>query len=98
MADIDLSGLSAAVHRRENPIEHLSNDDIRAVAYALKNAAQTQLALWRLAVDAQQVSDTEPYLLAMQELARSTFRRVDASLGRLTGDSLGDFDTEFDNE
>ena len=93
------SAVDAVDHWMANHIEHLSNDDVRAVASALNDAAMTQMAIWRLAVDAQQVEGPNErgwYLIAMQELARSSFRRIDASLIRLTGDTgMGNFATEF---
>jgi hypothetical protein len=82
MPDDDHSGssLSAVDHRRENPIEHLSNDDIRGVERALESAAYSLLAVHRLAIDAIDVPQEEGefYLVAIKELTRSSFRRLDA--------------------
>lgn len=54
----------------------------------------------RLALDAQQADDEgEWYLLAIRELARSSFRRLDACIVRLTGDTgIGNFASEFDRD
>jgi hypothetical protein len=97
--DHNESSTSAAEHRRENPIEHLSNHDIKAVALCLSEAALSLLALHRLAIDAHEADDEGWYLTAIKELARSTFKRLDACIGRLEGGvGLGNFASEFGDE
>lgn len=92
------SRISVAGHRLENPVEHLSNDDVRDVARCLNEAAYAALAMRRLAIDAQQ-GDPAFYLTAIAELARSTFRRIDACTVRLEGSpAIGNFATEFAEE
>lgn len=99
MADGDHSGISAIQHRADNPIEHLSNADVQAIAGALSAAGESAMAIWRLAIDAHQADDDGWYLVAIKELARATVRRLDASLCRLVGgEGMGNFATEFDRE
>jgi hypothetical protein len=74
-----------------------TNAELEQVADRLQSAGYALLSIYRLAMDAQDNANREFYLLAIQELARSTFRGVDACIGRLTdGDAIGDFATEFD--
>ena len=88
MADGEHSGLSAVEHRRENPLQHLSSD---------RHSCSRRLPE-RGGALAQEADEATHYLVAMRELARASFRRLDASLRRLTGDSAGNFATEFDRD
>ena len=98
-ADHNESSKSAAEHRRENPIEHLSNADIQAVTGCLSEAANVLLAMRRLAIDAHEADDEGWYLTAIADLARSTFKRLDACIGRLEGSAgIGNFATEFGDD
>lgn len=91
--------MEAARHRKENPAEHLSNDDIQAVARCLAESAMVTLSLRTLASDAIDNDSADAYLTSIMELARSIVRRLEACAARLTGDGpFGNFAAEFDRE
>lgn len=91
MADLD--------DRISDPIKYLSNADIRAVSLRLNDAATALLAMHRLAIDAGEMDQDGYYRFAIQELARSTFRGLDACIVRLEGGAgIGNFRSEFDDD
>jgi len=67
------------------------------IATRLEGAAYSLLAMRRLAIDAQHANDDAAwYLIAIQEMSRSSFRGLDACIERLTGaPAIGNFATEF---
>lgn len=74
----------------------VTRQDIDAVDNRLHEACMALLAIHYLAFDAQDASNREWYITAIQELARSTFKGVDACLGRLRGaPAIGNFSSEF---
>lgn len=71
----------------------------QAIEGRLYDAGYALLAIRRLAIDAQDNRESaEWYLIAIEQLARSTFRGVDACIVQMSGKlAMGNFATEFDN-
>jgi hypothetical protein len=75
----------------------LRPEDIEAVSDRLNDAGFALLAIRKLAIDVGEGDDDGFYAVAIQELARSTIKGIDACIERLTGKpGLGNFGTEFD--
>lgn len=76
--------------------DEVSDADVAAVARRLEEAAYAVLAMYNLAIGAQEDRGrAEWYMVAIQALARSTFKGVDACRERLTGGCIGNFAGEF---
>lgn len=91
----------AAKYRDEHPAEFLSDADVNAIAARLNQAVYSNLAIYRLAIEAlDSAPEAEHFLMAIQEMARANARGIDSCANRLMGDSqkyfAGVFETEFD--
>jgi hypothetical protein len=76
----------------------LTQSDVAAVGHRLNEAAYSLLAIRRLAIDGGDEQDGW-YAVAIQELARSTFKGIDACIQRLQpGCGIGNFASEFDRD
>jgi hypothetical protein len=90
--------MGAAQERRENPLGRLTNQDIRQVSHRLYDVVHSLRSMHRLAIEAHDSGCVEAYLLAVEEMSRSSARGVDACIERLEGSpAVGCFETEIDS-
>ena len=91
----------AEMYREEHPAEFLSDADVNAIAARLNQAVYSNIAIYRLAIEAiDSGPEADHFLVAIQEMTRANARGIDSCTKRLMGDSqkffVGAFETEFD--
>lgn len=96
------ASLAAFRHRQENPIELLTNDDIKAVDSRLGDIYASLRSIHELSKDAlcsSGIREAERYIIAIREMSRANIKGIDACIERLAINcGPGGFATEFDDE
>lgn len=81
-----ITAIEATRNRRDNPIAHLTNKDIRAIENRLYGVLMSCSAIHELATDSigDNFENAEHVLTAVKEMARANVKGLDACIERLT--------------